>query len=49
MHYADHTAKLNRGKRDVLDEYAATDPVDYFAFATEAFFEKSRKVVKKHA
>lgn len=49
MYYADHTAKLNRRKRDVLDEYAATDPVDFFAFATETFFEKSRKVVKKYA
>lgn len=32
----------------VLDEYGGTNPAEFFAVATEAFFEKSRQMQKKH-
>ena len=37
-----------RGKKTVLDPYGTTNPAEYFAVATEAFFEKPRQVQKKH-
>src|SRR5262249_22548857 len=33
-------AESERGTPKVLDEYGATDPVEFFAVATECFFEK---------
>lgn len=33
--------QLARGEETVLDPYAATDPVEFFAVATEAFFERA--------
>ncbi len=37
-----------RGRRSVLDRYGATNPAEFFAVATEAFFEKSRTLKRKH-
>ncbi len=34
-------------KKSVLDEYGATNPAEFFAVATEAFFEKPRQLRKK--
>ncbi|MBI5075241.1 MAG: zinc-dependent peptidase [Nitrospirae bacterium] len=34
-------------KKSVLDEYGATNPAEFFAVATEAFFEKPRQLQKK--
>lgn len=36
-----------RGKRSVLDIYAITSPAEFFAVATEAFFEKPKKLKKE--
>jgi Mlc titration factor MtfA (ptsG expression regulator) len=36
------------GRRTVLDEYGATDPAEFFAVATECFFEKPRVLEKRH-
>jgi MtfA peptidase len=36
------------GRSTVLDEYAATDPAEFFAVATECFFEKPRVLKKRH-
>jgi hypothetical protein len=33
---------VGRGRPTVLDEYGATNEAEFFAVATEAFFEKSR-------
>ena len=41
-------AKAKRGKRDVMDRYGATNPAEFFAVATETFFEKPRQLHKKH-
>lgn len=35
-------------RRDVLDSYGATNPAEFFAVATEAFFEKPRALQRKH-
>ena len=40
--------KVARHKPDVLDEYGATNPAEFFAVSTEAFFEKPRQLMKKH-
>jgi Mlc titration factor MtfA (ptsG expression regulator) len=34
-------------KKSVLDDYGATNPAEFFAVATEAFFEKSRQLKNK--
>lgn len=36
------------GKRSVMDNYGATDPAEFFAVATETFFEKPVQLKKKH-
>ncbi len=40
--------KVKRGRKTVMDEYGASDPAEFFAVATETFFEKSRQMKKKH-
>ena len=40
-------AKLEQGEDPVLDEYGAESPVEFFAVATETFFEKGREL-KQH-
>jgi Mlc titration factor MtfA (ptsG expression regulator) len=37
-----------RGTPKVLDEYGATNHAEFFAVATEAFFEKSREMYTRH-
>ena len=32
----------------VMDYYGATNPAEFFAVATETFFEKPREMSKKH-
>ena len=36
-----------KGKKTVIDHYGATNPAEFFATATEAFFEKPRQLKKK--
>ncbi len=36
-----------KGKRTVLDKYGATNAAEFFAVATEAFFEKPRQLARK--
>ncbi len=40
--------RVKRGRKTVMDDYGATDPAEFFAVATETFFEKSRQMKKKH-
>ena len=40
--------KTEAGKRELIDAYGATDPAEFFAVATETFFERPRKLRKKH-
>ena len=41
-------SKTRRGKRSVFDSYGATNPAEFFAVATESFFEKPQRFRKKH-
>ena len=36
-----------KGKKTVIDQYGTTNPAEFFATATEAFFEKPRQLKKK--
>ena len=38
-----------RGRRSLMDHYGATNPAEFFAVATETFFEKPRQMSKYHA
>lgn len=40
--------KDERGKKTFLDKYGATKPAEFFAVATEFYFEKPNKFYKKH-
>jgi hypothetical protein len=40
--FAAHRARSEAGRARVLDEYGATNPAEFFAVATETFFEKPR-------
>jgi Mlc titration factor MtfA (ptsG expression regulator) len=40
--------KTEHGKRDVIDRYGATNPAEFFAVATETFFEKPRQLKAVH-
>lgn len=40
--------KAEHHKKDVLDAYGATNPAEFFAVATETFFEKPEQLFKKH-
>ena len=40
--------KIRKRKRSVLDAYGTTHPAEFFAVATESFFEKPRQLQKKH-
>ncbi|HEY1790854.1 MAG TPA: M90 family metallopeptidase [Verrucomicrobiae bacterium] len=41
-------ARVLRGQPDVLREYGATNPAEFFAVATESFFCKSRQLREQH-
>jgi Mlc titration factor MtfA (ptsG expression regulator) len=40
--------KTEHGKHDVLDRYGSTNPAEFFAVATETFFEKPRQLKAVH-
>jgi len=46
--YQELREAAEKGKKSVLDEYGATEPAEFFAVATEAFFEKPVQLRKKH-
>ena len=46
--YAQLCKKTQRGKRDVIDRYGATNPAEFFAVSTETFFEKPKQLQEKH-
>ncbi|CAN5414636.1 zinc-dependent peptidase [soil metagenome] len=45
-HYADLREKVSKGQRTDLDSYGATDPAEFFAVATEAFFERPKQLAE---
>jgi MtfA peptidase len=46
--YAKHALAVDRGKRTFMDEYGADDPGEFFAVATEHFFEEPRELRAHH-
>jgi len=40
--------RVENGKKTVLDSYGATNPAEFFAVATETFFEKPKQLNQKH-
>lgn len=40
--------ETQRGQKSVMDAYGATNPAEFFAVATETFFEKPLQLQKKH-
>jgi len=47
--YDRHVSRTRKGWHTVLDPYGATDPGEFFAVATEAFFEKPRAMRRENA
>ncbi|MBD2434404.1 MULTISPECIES: zinc-dependent peptidase [Fischerella] len=39
---------VQRGIKNVMDSYGATNPAEFFAVATETFFEKPQQLLKMH-
>ena len=39
---------IERGRKTVIDEYGGSNPAEFFAVATECFFEKPRQMRKTH-
>lgn len=40
---------VDAGEDTLIDPYGAEDPAEFFAVATEAFFERSRALRARHA
>jgi Mlc titration factor MtfA (ptsG expression regulator) len=47
--YARHCKRVRHGKKGVMDAYGASNPAEFFAVASETFFEKPRQLQLKHA
>jgi MtfA peptidase len=47
MEYERLQFSIERHKKRVMDDYGATSPAEFFAVATETFFEKPRQLKKK--
>jgi Mlc titration factor MtfA (ptsG expression regulator) len=47
--WGDEVMRPRREHADVLDVYGAEDPAEFFAVATEAFFEDARRLQSHHA
>ena len=45
--YRDFLEDTDRGRKTVMDDYGAINPAEFFAVATETFFEKPRQLKKK--
>lgn len=46
--YAVLQKKARRGGRSLMDHYGATNPAEFFAVATETFFEKPHAMAERH-
>lgn len=46
--YQRHVQRTDDGRRTVIDSYGATNPAEFFAVATETFFEKPKVLQKKY-
>ncbi|NWF59564.1 MAG: zinc-dependent peptidase [Fischerella sp.] len=46
--YQQLCSDVQRGIKSVIDNYGATNPAEFFAVATETFFEKPQQLLKQH-
>jgi Uncharacterized protein conserved in bacteria len=46
--YKDFRLAVEQGGKTVMDSYGASNPAEFFAVATECFFEKPKQLCKKH-
>jgi len=46
--YDDLVREAEKGRKSFFDPYGATEPAEFFAVVTETFFERPRKMKKKH-
>lgn len=46
--YGDFCNDLDAGRKTVLDPYGATNPAEFFAVATETFFEKAKQLKRDY-
>jgi Mlc titration factor MtfA (ptsG expression regulator) len=46
--YEDLKRKVGKQRKTVMSSYGGTNPAEFFAVATECFFEKPRQLLKKH-
>jgi MtfA peptidase len=46
--YAEIKERIEAGKPSLLDPYGATEPAEFFAVATETFFEKPRQLCARY-
>ncbi len=46
--YGELVEKVKKHHKDVIDSYGATNPAEFFAVITEAFFKKPAKLKQKH-
>jgi Mlc titration factor MtfA (ptsG expression regulator) len=46
--YEEFRLAVEEGGKTVMDSYGAGDPAEFFAVATECFFEKPKQLCKKH-
>jgi hypothetical protein len=47
-HYAELLEDTQRHKKTILDDYGATNPAEFFAVASESFFEESIRLKGRH-
>ena len=47
--YAELIEDVEANRRTVMDDYGATNPAEFFAVATETFFEKPRQMRERHS
>ncbi len=45
--YVDFISQLEHGHKTLIDSYGATNPAEFFAVATETFFEKPRQLAAR--
>ena len=46
--YIQHAERFKKGRKLVIDEYGATNPAEFFAVATETFFEKPKALLRRY-
>ena len=46
--YTQHAKRFKKGRKLVIDEYGATNPAEFFAVATETFFEKPKALLRRY-